>query len=300
MNQTCHLTPINLSDTTKLDSLVEHRRVYSLRHCELNIFETFHKCSDVRLSYNGLVVSSMMRGRKIMSVSGTEGFDFLPGESVILSDDVSMEVDFPDADLKHPVQCATLTLDWDIVNKNLEFLNEQYPNAQQPYEWKLNFCKYHFVNNNELAGSINRLISISMETDVAKDALADLSIKFLLLRIIQTQNLALMQENVNDNSRFKSVIDYINQNLGEKISVDALAKECCMSKSAFFMAFKNEFSISPLEYILRERIRLAKVLLQNSHESMTQICHQTGFNNLNYFIKQFKRQEGIAPALYRG
>ena len=300
MDRICQLTPINLSDATHLDTLVEHRRVYNLRHCELNIFETFHRCTNVKLSYNGLVVSSMMRGRKIMSLSGSEGFDFLPGESVILPDDVSMQVDFPDADLTHPVQCATLTLDWDIVNKNLEFLNDQYPNTQPPHEWKLNFSKYHFVNNKELAGSINRLISISMETDAAKDALADLSLKFLLLRIIQIQNLASVKENRKNDNRFGSVIEYINQNLGEKISVDVLARECCMSRSAFFQAFKNQFSITPLEYILRERIRLAKVLLENSQQSVTEICYQSGFNNLNYFIKQFKRQEGIAPGLFRG
>jgi len=295
-----HIDPINLSDCTRLDTLVEHRRVYSLPHCELNIFETFHRCADVKLSYNGLVVSSMMRGRKIMSLSDAEGFDFLPGESVILPDDVSMRVDFPDADLTHPVQCATLALNWDIVNKNLAFLNEQYPNKEAPFEWKLNFSKYHFVNNKELAGSINRLISISMETDVAKDALADLSLKILLMRIIQTQNLALVENGVKGNFRFDGVIEYIKKHLAEKISVDALARECCMSRSAFFQAFKNQFSITPLEFILRERIRLAKVLLGNSQESITAISYQSGFNNLNYFIKQFKKQEGVSPGLYRG
>jgi AraC family transcriptional regulator of arabinose operon len=299
MNQVCHLTPINLSDNTELDTLVEHRRVFSLRHCEVNIFETFHRCSNVMLSYNGLVVSSMMRGKKKMSLSGAEEFDFLPGESVILPDDVSMRVDFPEADSNHPVQCATLTMDWDIVNRNLEFLNTQYPNSQAPFQWDLNFSKYHFVNNKELAGSINKLISISMETDTAKDALADLSLKFLLLRIIQTQNLATIQDHLSNGSRLAGVIDYINRHLAEKISVDILARECCMSRSAFFQSFKQQFLVTPLEYILRERIRLAKALLENSQQNITDICYQSGFNNLNYFIRQFKKQEGISPSLFR-
>ena len=299
MNQVCHLMPINLSDSTELDTLVEHRRVFSLRHCEVNIFETFHRCSNVMLSYNGLVVSSMMRGKKKMSLSGAEEFDFLPGESVILPDDVSMRVDFPEADSNHPVQCATLTMDWDIVNRNLEFLNTQYPNSQSPFAWNLNFSKYHFVNNKELAGSINKLISISMETDTAKDALADLSLKFLLLRIIQTQNLASIQDNLSNGSRFAGVIDYINRHLAEKISVDVLARECCMSRSAFFQSFKHQFLVTPLEYILRERIRLAKALLENSQQNITDICYQSGFNNLNYFIRQFKKQEGMSPSLFR-
>lgn len=300
MNQVCHLAPINLSDSTTLDTLVEHRRVFNLKHCELNIFETFHSCRDVALSYNGLVVSSMMRGKKIMSLAENQRFDFLPGESVILPEGVSMKVDFPEADTLHPVQCATLSLDWDMVYKNLAFLSEHYPNTEAPFEWKLNFSKYHFLNNKELADSINKLISISMEDNAAKDGLADLSLKFLLLRIIQTQNLALLEEkDTLPDNRLAPALLYIRNHLSDKISIDKLAKETCMSRSVFFQAFKDQFGISPLEYILRERIQYAKRVMSDAALSITEVCYQSGFNNLNYFIRLFKRMEGVTPNVYR-
>jgi AraC-like DNA-binding protein len=299
MDNVCRLAEINLSDSTTLDTLVEHRRVFNLKHCELNIFETFHRCSGVALSYNGLVVSSMMRGKKIMSLSDNEQFDFLPGESVILPEGVTMKVDFPEADMRHPVQCATLALDWDMVNKNLAFLNENYPNASAPFEWKLNFSRYHFHNNRELSGSINKLISISMENNVAKDALAGLSLKFLLLRIIQTQNLAGMNEVALPDNRFTPVIQYIKEHLTGKITIDVLSRISCMSRSAFFNAFKTQFGISPLEYVLRERIQQAKRIMADATLSITEVCYHSGFNNLNYFIKLFKRLEGITPGEYR-
>ncbi|MFY0255547.1 AraC family transcriptional regulator [Chitinophaga sp. 30R24] len=299
MNQICHLAPINLSDATSLDTMVEHRRVFNLRHCELNIFETHHRCRNVALSYNGLVVSSMMRGKKMMSLSGSKEFYFLPGESVILPEGVSMKVDFPEADERHPVQCATLALDWDIVNKHLAFLNEQYPNKETSFEWKLNFAQYHFSNNQELASSINKLISISMESDLAKDALADLSLKFLLLRIIRTQNLATINDTAIHSHRFTPAVQYIKEHLTQKISIDVLARESCMSKSVFFQAFKEQFGISPLEYVLRERIQQAKQIMADDTLSITDVCYQSGFNNLNYFIKLFKRLEGVTPKEYR-
>lgn len=300
MNQSCHLVPINLSDCSQLESMVEHRRVFNLKDCELNIFETFHRCDNVHLSYNGLVVSSMMRGKKIMTLAESPEFDFLPGESVILPEGVSMKVDFPDADERHPVQCATLALDWNMVNKNLEFLNQYYPNSEAPFEWKLNFGRYHFLNNKELAGSISKLISISMEESVAKDALADLSLKFLLLRIIQTQNLALIQETpLPEHYHLSPAVQYIKDHLAEKISMDKLASESCMSRSVFFQAFKTQLGVSPLEYVQRERIRKAKDILADTKVSITDVCYQTGFNNLNYFIKLFKRMEGVTPSAYR-
>lgn len=299
MNALCTLNPINLSDSSTLDTLVEHRRVFTLQHCELNIFETFHRCHDVKLSYEGLVISSMMRGRKVMTLSGTEEFDFLPGESVILPEGVSMKVDFPEADEKHPVQCATLALNWDMVNRNLAFLNENYPNTDSPFEWKLNFSRYHFMNNKELASSINKLISISMEDNAAKDALADLSLKFLLLRIIQTQNLAtIMEGKLQDDQRFAPALQYIKEHLTEKISIEELAKQACMSKSVFFQAFKEQFGIPPLEYILRKRITYATKIMADKTLSITEVCYQAGFNNLNYFIRLFKRLEGVTPKAY--
>lgn len=300
MDHVCRLMPINLSDTTALHTLVEHRRVFNLRHCELNIFETYHQCQDVALSYKGLVISSMMRGRKAMSLQGMESFDFLPGESVILPEGVTMKVGFPEADEKHPVQCATLALDWDMVNKNLAFLNEQYPNKEAPYEWKFNFEQYHFVNNRELAASMNRLISISMESNVAKDALADLSLKFLLLRIIQTQNLTSINNNRIKDHKFIPAIQYINSHLNEKITIDALAREACMSKSVFYQAFKEQFGTTPLEYILRQRIAFAKKIMADPALTVTEVCYESGFNNVNYFIRLFKRLEGVTPKMYRG
>lgn len=295
-----HIIPINLSDVSKLDTLVEHKRIFNLKECQLSIFETFHACENVFLSYEGLVVSSMMLGKKALSINGSDRFNFVPGESVIIPEGVSMKVDFPEADMSHPVQCATLALDWEMVNKNIDYLNETYPNSEAPFLWELNFNRYHFRNNKELAGSINKLITISMEDNSAKDALADLSLKFLLLRIIQTQNINLAENNKSQlGDRLATVINHIQQHLSQKITVEKLAQIACMSKPLFYRNFKQRFGMSPIEFVLRQRIFLAKVLLKNPLLSITDVCYQCGFNNLNYFSKQFKRIEGSTPTVWR-
>lgn len=287
---------INLSDISKVDSLIEHRRVFNLQHCELNIFETWRKCENVALSYNGLVITSMMRGKKVMYLSDKPGFDFLPGETVILPEGVSMKVDFPEADEKHPVQCATLTLEWDMVNKTLDFLNENYP---KEVPWELNFSYFHFYNNQELASSLNKLISVSMEEDGIRDALTDLTIKTLLVRVVQTQQLSILENSTAKDHRFSAVVQYIRENLSTPITIESLCKIACMSKSVFFRLFRETFGISPVEYITRERIRLAKQLLADPSLNITEACYRSGFNNLNYFTRQFKRLEGIPPRVFR-
>ena len=293
------LRPINLSNPAELNSMVEHKRVFSLKDCELNIFETYRQCSDVSLSYNGLVITSMMRGKKVMYLSQQPGFDFLPGETVVLPEGVSMKVDFPEADEKHPVQCATLAFNWEKVNETIDFLNENYPRQESPNEWKLNFSHYHFYNNRELTNSLNRLISISMGDEIAKDALADLELKSLLVRVIQTQNMALLETDPVVNRRLTNVIQFIRQHLTEKIGIELLCEKACMSKSVFFRLFKNTFGLSPLEYIIRERLDLAKSLLKSPEVSVTAACYQSGFNNLNYFARLFKRIEGVTPSEFQ-
>lgn len=290
---------INLSDASKLTSLVENRRVFTLNQCELNIFETYKPCSDVVLSYNGLVITSMMRGRKVMYLSENPGFNFLPGETVILPEGVSMKVDFPEADAKHPVQCATIALDWAVVGQTLDFLNEHYPRPGNSPDWKLNFSQYHFYNNRELTNVMNRLINISMEDDLAKDALADLTLKSLLIRVIQTQNMAMIEDGLPANNRFESVVNYIREHLTKKISIDVLCQKACMSKSNFFRSFKDVFGLSPVEFIIRERISLARRLLANPALSVSEVSDQVGFNNPHYFSRLFKLLEGITPKSYR-
>lgn len=67
----------------------------------------------------------------------------------------------------------------------------------------------------------------------------------------------------------------------------------------FFRKFREEFGYSPAEYILKERIKLAKEYLQNPANSITQVCYMAGFQNLNYFIRAFKKETGTTPGAWQ-
>lgn len=296
------LESLNLSDRNDLQSLVEHRKVYSLNHCELSIFETYRQCNGVALTYDGLTISSMLRGKKVIRLFEEASFDFLPGETVILPEGVCMKVDFPEADDTHPVQCATLAIDGKEVARTLAYLNETYRGEGDTPEWALNFNRYHFNNTPELSYLIHKLISISMEDVAMKDALADLALKELIIRAIQTQHLATVKDTVTplpESNRFTSVIHYIREHLTAKIPISTLCREACMSKSSFFRAFKKTFGLSPIEYINGERVNLAKRLLNDQEASITEVCYQTGFKDLSYFVRLFKLTEGMTPKSYQ-
>jgi AraC-like DNA-binding protein len=78
-----------------------------------------------------------------------------------------------------------------------------------------------------------------------------------------------------------------------------LCRKAYLSRNLFFKWFKNQFGITPLQYINRERLKLAKQLLANTSYSVSQVGVQCGFKDTNYFVRLFKSAEGITPGTYQ-
>lgn len=300
-NQRFLVNPLQLSQEKSLKTLVENRTIYNLNHCELNLFETYESTQKVPLKFNDLVVTSMLRGKKIMHLFDDPEFVYLPGETVIVPSNVEMKIDFPEASKNNPTQCLALAIDQDKIAEILNFLNEQYPKEGSNMYWQLNYQNYFFYNNIEMATTINKLIKECMSTSITKDIFADLTLKELLIRIIQTQTVKSLDEGkpFEDNNPIKEVTEYIKQNLKENINLKSLSEKACMSTTSFYRFFKRELGMSPIEYILNEKIKCAKNLLRNPTLQINEVCYLAGFEDANYFIRLFKKYEGITPKQYQ-
>lgn len=289
-----------LTHEKSLKTLVENRTVYSLDHCELNLFETYQESQLVPLKFNDLVVTSMLRGKKVMHLFDDPEFEYLPGETVVIPSNVEMKIDFPEARHDNPTQCLALAIDQAKISDTLNFLNERYP-KEGKQAWQLNYRNYFFYNNVDLAATINKLIKECMSTEVTKDALADLTLQELLIRIVQTQTAkSLDQGAFNDpNHPICQVVDFIRKNLTEDISLKSLSDKACMSTTSFYRFFKRELGMSPIEFVLSEKIKHAKQLLKNPGIQVNEVCYLSGFEDSNYFIRIFKKHEGITPKQYQ-
>ncbi len=303
MNSRVHLpdavAPLPLK---QLRSLVENRTVFALDAFELNIFETHQAAHRVPLRLDGLALTTMLRGRKVMHLPGRPAFDYLPGESVVVGEDERMEIDFPDACACRPTQCLAVAIAPDAIRHTVEMLNERYPRAEDHTPWALAGPEHaHLTNTPELTGALERLVAVSRANDAAKDVLAGFTLQELLVRLMQTQARQLI---FNDYARhltthrFAALVQYIKQHLGENLSVDKLSAVACMSKATFFRVFKREFGLTPVEYIIRERLGEAKRLLRQPL-NVADVCLRAGFNNLSHFQALFKKHEGLTPGAYK-
>ncbi len=94
-------------------------------------------------------------------------------------------------------------------------------------------------------------------------------------------------------------IQYIENNLSERISLDALAREANMSKYHFCRLFSHHMGLTPIQFAAFFRIEKAKELLQRGDLTVSAIASQVGFNDLGPFLRQFKKITGLTPSAYK-
>lgn len=297
------LRKVDLTHPKYLQTLVENRRIFNLENCELNVFESYQEAYRVPLTFNDFVITSMIRGKKIMHLYNKPSFEYLPGETVILPANETMVIDFPEATANTPTQCIALAVGYQYVSTTLDYLNNFYnSDSDHQHDWQLQFNQYHFDNDTEVTDIINKLMRICSGTDKGKSIFADLSLKELLIRLIQSQHLEqvhLETNTIHNQTRLHFVISYINEHLTESIAIDELCRKVYMSRNLFFKWFKEQFGLTPLEYITNERIKMSKQLLKKDKGSIATVGFECGFADVNYFVRIFKKTEGITPGVYR-
>lgn len=98
--------------------------------------------------------------------------------------------------------------------------------------------------------------------------------------------------------RLAEIMTYIEAHYQEKLSLAGIAETFYMSKNYLCYYFKRHMGVNFVDYLSSLRIDKAKALLVSSM-TLDEIAEKTGFSDTSYFIKVFKKYEGISPGAYR-
>lgn len=108
-------------------------------------------------------------------------------------------------------------------------------------------------------------------------------------------------ENISsdDSAKLKYVMNYINHNFTEELSLDTLAAIAGYSKFHFSRLFKKYNNMSCIHYISCKRIKMAEQLLCDPEISITDIAMRSGFSSLTTFNRIFKAHKNCTPSEFR-
>ena len=153
-------------------------------------------------------------------------------------------------------------------------------------------------NNEELVSIQQKITAIAASNDPFKEIDVKILLKELVLCVLKMKHLNILNadalENTN-NTPFAAIINFIRQNIYNTISIEDLLQISCMSKSTFYRAFVDQLGVSPYQLIINERLKIAKNLLLEERLSIKETAYASGFSSPNYFIRLFKKHEGITP-----
>ncbi len=111
--------------------------------------------------------------------------------------------------------------------------------------------------------------------------------------------LAAVSDSSADERRIKLIMEFIDVNYMENITVRTISSSANISESECFRVFKRTLKSSPIDYLLKIRLQKASAVLLNADRSVQEIALDSGFNSSAYFTKKFRAFFGITPSEYR-
>ena len=88
----------------------------------------------------------------------------------------------------------------------------------------------------------------------------------------------------------------LRKNYLENLSIPELAAACNISVSSFRALFTECYGMSPIQYRNRLRIKRAKTLLADGGYTVAEVAAESGFYNVSYFIRFYKKTVGETPS----
>ena len=168
----------------------------------------------------------------------------------------------------------------------------------------------HLRSDSPLCGQIRALFSEMMEKYYAFPPLLNLICYGYILQIYVLLGQEYLAQHVpeeenqqkreeNSWAAINRVVEYINKNYADPITLDSIASIAGFSKYYFSRLFTKYTGTSFSQYLLRKRITVAAHLLCNTSLPIVQVSLQSGFSSLSTFNRTFKDVHGCTPTEYR-
>ena len=163
------------------------------------------------------------------------------------------------------------------------------------------YCIYSFPEHNDVLTCMQRVLQEMQDRRPQYQTICLAYMDIIMVQLMRNASVSVTQTQSRfpANRQCASVRQYIDQHYKESITLDLLAEKVSINKYYMAHAFKNEYGVSPINYLIACRIREGKRLLAETDLSLSQIASVLGFSSSSYFSQSFRNAEGTSPTEYR-
>ena len=153
----------------------------------------------------------------------------------------------------------------------------------------------------EISGCLRNILREMEQKNTGYEDVCQAYMEILIIRLMRSTALSVPSESqvISVNRQCAAVRRYIDLHFKEALTLEQLAAEGHINKYYLSHAFKREYGVSPINYMISKRIEESKYLLAETDLSMTQIAQLLGFSSLSYFSQVFRRTQSVTPMEYR-
>lgn len=149
---------------------------------------------------------------------------------------------------------------------------------------------------------MQQIIAVQDQTSSSELATSSL-LQMLWLEIYENVDIKYTKDQINDSAssqaRLQLMMQYVHQNYIRNISLDDIAEHAKISKSTVLNLFRKYLHITPINYLINYRLNEAAQLLSKTEKKINTVSYETGFNNVDYFCRLFKKHYQLTPSEYR-
>lgn len=273
----------------------------SMKHIINDDFEFFHYRDETSRNFeyknhDKYEIFFLISGRVTYLVEG-RSYKLSPGDILLINNN---ELHKPIIEPGETYERIIIWIKPDFLSKHsIESCNLSYC-FEQALEKKQNLIRLKPENLKSMRNAIYSLEEACESTEFGNHILKN----SFLMEIVVYINRHLLKApgsslyaDVEYNEKINKIVNYINENLSEDLSLDRLASKFYMNKYYLLHEFKKYTGYSIHQFILQKRLIMARNLAKEG-KPVHEICEECGFGDYSNFIRAFKNTYGMPPKKY--
>lgn len=274
-----------INQAEKTGYLHKHYKLFHLKDSERREFAYHYHDFDKIICFIGGKAEYMIEGRQY----ALEPYDFLLVNR--------NEIHKPDVDFSAPYERIILYVEHEFLEKYRE---EDYDLTEcfaRTIQEKTNVVRFPAVETRQLCEILQKMEENDRENAYAGELHGEILFLEFMIQLNRAclENEYAYHQTARYNKKVVDMIQFINENLAEELTIEQLSEQFFMSKYHMMRQFKTETGYSIHQYILEKRILAAKNMLADGMPAAV-AAMECGFKDYSTFARAFKKKMGMVPS----